>query len=733
MRLLFLTIAALYTTALFSQTPAAFQKNIDGKPVSLYTLKNSSGMQVQITNYGGRIVSLSVPDRKGKIIDVVAGYAAIDGYLGSKEVYHGATIGRYANRIGGAQFKLDGKTYNLPANNGPNTLHGGQKGFHNQVWDVVQHDEYLLMLQYQSKDGEEGFPGNLNVLVTFSLSAYDNELRIEYEASTDKPTVVNLTNHAFFNLSGEGDKTVGDHLLRILGRRISPVDANLIPNAPPVYRPAFDFARMQAIGARLGQNDPQLKLGNGYDHNYVLDEYVPGTLRLGAIAYSPKSGISMELRTTEPGIQFYGGNFLDGSDRGKSGKPYLFRALFCLEPQHFPNSPNDKQQPSTTLRPGDRYYHADTYRFSNDATYTTQPAPAPLEVSATVGQWTAEQANNWYKQQPWRVGANFVPAYAINQLEMLQTESFDTVAIERELRLAAGIGMNTMRIFLHDLLWRKDPADLKQKLNTVLRICARNGIVPIIVFFDSVWNGEARLGKQKDPTPGVHNSYWVKSPNLKDLCDPSLDAVFEAYVYDVVSHFRNDPRIFAWDIWNEPDNTDDRRAEHGMSSRDDQVAYLLPRMFAAARRAKPTQPLTSGVWKYLDTWGSDTKLNPIQRAQLQLSDVISFHCYADSATFEGCVANLKRFNRPLICTEYLARSMGSTFEKILPIGKKYNIAMINWGLVQGKTQTHFPWDSWQEPYTKRTLPVWHHEVFKNDGTPYRNEEVELIRRLLSDK
>ncbi len=731
----FLIAFCVLPLAVFGQKGSFFGETADGRRTELFTLRNEAGMEVDITNYGGRIVSLRVPDQQQKTTDVVAGYTDLKGYLNSNEIYYGAIIGRYANRIAGGKFTLDKKTHTLAQNNGPNSLHSGPKGFHNQVWEAVQVDARTLILEYLSKDGEEGFPGNLRVRVTYALEQSVNELRIQYDAITDQPTVVNLTNHAFFNLSGEGTESIGDHLLRIESDRFSPVDRDLIPQgSAPVASSVFDFRSLKPIGANLNMPDAQLTFGKGYDHNFILRDYRPGQLARAAMVFSPKTGIAMEVSTTEPGLQFYGGNFLTGQDRGKSGKPYNFRSLFCLEPQHFPNAPNDQQQPSTNLRPGDKYLQISTYRFSSDARYaapTAAVAVKPVPAQPTV--WTAADAHAWYNKQPWRVGANFVPAYAINQLEMFQDETLDTVAIERELALAKGIGMNTMRIFLHDLLWRKDAAAFKKKIDMVLRICARQGIAPMLVFFDSVWNGEAKLGKQQEPTPGVHNSYWVKSPNLRDMANPDLESTFLAYVYDVVHTFRNDPRIYAWDIWNEPDNTDDRRAEHGMCSRDDVVAYLLPKFFQAARSAKPTQPLTSGVWKDNQNWHDVTKTNAVQRIQLTESDIISFHCYGDSASFEFCVAQLKKYGRPMLCTEYLARSIGSTFEKILPLGKKYNIAMINWGLVQGKTQTHFPWDSWQEPYTKRVLPIWHHEVFQQDGKPYREAETKFIREMTAKR
>lgn len=341
-----------------------YQDTVDGKPTDLFVLKNSQNMQVAITNFGGRVVSIIVPDQDGKMTDVALGYEKLAGYQKANEPYFGAIIGRYGNRIGDAQFKLDGVTYKLAANNGPASLHGGPTGFHARVWDAKQTNDYTLELSYLSKDGEEGFPGNLTCKVVYTLTN-DNAIKIDYTATTDKATVVNLTNHTYFNLNGEGSGDINDHILKINANRFTPVDEDLIPTGElkSVSGTPFDFTQPTAIGKRVDADDPQLKIGKGYDHNFVLTSG-DTTMKQAAVITGPKSGITMEVLTTEPGIQFYGGNFMEGKENdGKAGKAYPFRNGFCLETQHFPDSPNKPSFPSTTLRPGDTYNSTTIYKF----------------------------------------------------------------------------------------------------------------------------------------------------------------------------------------------------------------------------------------------------------------------------------------------------------------------------------------------------------------------------------
>lgn len=345
--------------------PEQFDRSINGKQVGLYTLENSRGMRMDVTNFGGKIVTLTVPDRNGIFDDIVTGYHSLEEYLKSGERYFGALIGRYGNRIGGAAFSLDGKEYALAANNGPNHLHGGPGGFHNVVWEVFQPDGKTLELSYLSPHMEEGYPGNLSVKVIYILSD-DNELIIEYHASTDQKTVFNPTSHSFFNLAGEGSKKINDHLLQINAGFFTPVDQTLIPTGEllSVDGTPFDFREYTPIGERLDTEDLQLLYGKGYDHNFVLDKGdYPGELTFAAGVYEPVSGRVMEIYTTEPGIQFYGGNFLNGSERGKRGEPYLFRTSFCLETQHFPDSPNKPDFPSVVLEPGADFFSKTVHRF----------------------------------------------------------------------------------------------------------------------------------------------------------------------------------------------------------------------------------------------------------------------------------------------------------------------------------------------------------------------------------
>lgn len=347
---------------------------------------------------------------------------------------------------------------------------------------------------------------------------------------------------------------------------------------------------------------------------------------------------------------------------------------------------------------------------------------------AAQEKWSEQQARDWYAKQPWLVGSNYNPASAINQLEMWQADSFDPKRIDLELGWAEGLGMNTMRVFLHDLLWQQDEQGFKRRLDQFLTIAAKHKIKPMFVLFDSVWDPDAKLGKQRAPRPGVHNSGWVQSPNRTTLQDPAAYPHLEAYVKGVVGAFARDQRILAWDIWNEPDNEN-----HGSYNQLEPknkvglVTALLPRAFAWAREAKPEQPLTCGIWK--GDWSTPEKMTAMDRLQIELSDIITFHNYDAPTELEKRINWLKRYNRPLICTEYMARGNGSFFFGSLPVGKVHNVGMINWGFVQGKTQTHLPWDSWQRPYIDREPSVWFHEVFRNDGTPYMVEEVEFIRRM----
>lgn len=355
------------STVVDSLFPAAasYKTVIDQKEVGLFYLKNSKGASAAITNYGARLVSLLVPGKDGKLVDVVLGYDSISGYRKKGEPYFGAIIGRYGNRIGKATFTLDGKAYHLDANDGANSLHGGSKGFHAQVWDAKQLSDSALQFSYTSPDMEGGYPGELKAVVTYTLTG-DNELKIDYSATTDKATSVNLTNHAYFNLNGEGSGTINDHLLMINADAITPVDSTLIPTGAiqPVANTPFDFRTPTAIGARVDSADEQLKNGKGYDHNFVLKDSSK-TSHLAATAYGPATGIFMEVYTTEPGLQFYGGNFLTGADKdGKHGKSYGYRTAFCLETQHFPDAPNKPNFASTILKPGTTYTTTTSYKFS---------------------------------------------------------------------------------------------------------------------------------------------------------------------------------------------------------------------------------------------------------------------------------------------------------------------------------------------------------------------------------
>ena len=341
-------------------TKQPFGKTADGVAVDLYTIK-SGALEAKITNYGGIVTSLKVPDKQGKVADVVLGYDSLDGYLKASPFF-GALIGRYGNRIGGAKFVLDGKTYNTPKNDGANTLHGGPKGFDKAVWKAkeIPHGIELTLV---SPDGDEGFPGTLTAVVRYTLEGKD--LKIEYSATTDKDTVVNLTNHSYFNLKGQGEGDILQHQLKLNASHFTPVDDGLIPTGDlaPVEGTPFDFRKPTAIGARINDDNDQLKKGKGYDHNWVLDSG-GGKLSEAAEVYEATTGRVMQVWTDEPGVQFYTGNFLDGTITGKDGKVYQRRYALCLETQHFPDSPNHPKFPSTELKPGEKYHTVTIYRFS---------------------------------------------------------------------------------------------------------------------------------------------------------------------------------------------------------------------------------------------------------------------------------------------------------------------------------------------------------------------------------
>jgi aldose 1-epimerase len=333
--------------------------------LQLYSLTNKQGLKMEVINLGGKIKSLSVPDKNGVLGDIVLGYDSIGQYPGGN-LYFGAMIGRYGNRIAKGKFSLEGKEYQLAVNNGVNALHGGPKGFHNVYWTVkpFRNNGYdAVEMRYRSMDGEEGYPGTLDVKIIYTLTD-QNELVIDYEATTDKTTILNLTHHSFFNLAGEGSGDVLNHRLMINADRYNPVDEGLIPTGElrPVKGTPFDFLKPHAIGERIDQQDQQLIVGRGYDQNYVLNKK-PGELSLAARADEPTSGRVMEVWTTEPGLQFYSGNFLDGTDKGKGGTPYNFRTAFCLEAQHFPDSPNHPDFPSVVLKPGEVYTQKTVYKF----------------------------------------------------------------------------------------------------------------------------------------------------------------------------------------------------------------------------------------------------------------------------------------------------------------------------------------------------------------------------------
>ena len=355
---------ALHSSLRRNITKAPFGRTADGTPVDIYTLRNAKGSEARISNYGGIVTSLKVPDKSGKLGDVVLGYDNLDGYLKASP-HFGCLVGRFGNRIAKGKFTLNGQEYTLATNNGPNALHGGIKGFDKVVWNATMVASPLgpaLELRYLSKDGEEGYPGNLSVTAVYTLTD-DNALRLDYTATTDKDTVVNLTQHSYFNLRGHGDSL--DHIVQINADKFTPVDSTFIPTGElkPVAGTPFDFRKPTPIGTRVDADDPQIKFGRGYDHCWAINKRA-GELALHAVVTEQESGRVLEVYSTHPGLQFYGGNFLDGTITGKGGWTYQFREAFCMEPQHFADSPNQPNFPSTVLKPGQTYKHTIMYKFS---------------------------------------------------------------------------------------------------------------------------------------------------------------------------------------------------------------------------------------------------------------------------------------------------------------------------------------------------------------------------------
>ena len=356
---------------------------------------------------------------------------------------------------------------------------------------------------------------------------------------------------------------------------------------------------------------------------------------------------------------------------------------------------------------------------------------APASPAAERARWTEAEAQAWYERQPWLLGSNYIPASAINQLEMFQADTFDPERIDRELGWAREqFGMNTMRVYLHDLLWKQDPKGFVQRLDRFLDIAAKHGIRPMLVLFDSCWDPDPALGPQHRPIPGVHNSGWLQSPGRRDLVDRGNEAHLRAYVEGVVGAFADDPRVLAWDIWNEPDNPGGGNyIDRQLPQEQARIEELLPKAFAWARSTGASQPLTSGLWIGEDWSPGAESLTKLQRIQLEQSDIVSFHNYEQPESFEARIEQLRGYGRPLVCTEWLARGNGSNVDTILPIARRENVGMINWGFVDGAIQTRFPWDSWERPYTMREPTLWFHDLLKADGTPYRAREAELFREL----
>jgi hypothetical protein len=346
---------------------------------------------------------------------------------------------------------------------------------------------------------------------------------------------------------------------------------------------------------------------------------------------------------------------------------------------------------------------------------------------AASGRWSEDQARDWYRRQPWLVGCNYAPASAINQLEMWQADTFDIKTIDRELGWAEDLGFNTVRVFLHHLLWEQDREGFLRRMDQFLTVADKHHIGVMLVPLDAVWDPFPKAGKQREPKPHVHNSGWVQSPGAEILKDPGRHDELEGYIKGVISRFGKDRRVQIWDLFNEPENPN--KSAYGdkeLPNKAEMSFLLLQKVFVWAREVKPSQPLTSGVW--MGTWAEPSKLSPMERLQFEQSDVITFHSYAPLEEVRKCVANLQRYNRPILCTEYMARPQGSTFDPVMGWFKEHKVAAYNWGFVSGKSQTIYPWDSWKKTYTAEPS-LWFHDIFRGDGTPYIAKEVEYIKQV----
>jgi hypothetical protein len=365
--------------------------------------------------------------------------------------------------------------------------------------------------------------------------------------------------------------------------------------------------------------------------------------------------------------------------------------------------------------------------MSRDADGHRHRSARPADTGEPSGRWSVEKAAAWQSDLPWLVGCNYIPSSAINQLEMWQADTFDLETIDRELGWAEGLGFNSVRVFLHHLLWQQDPEGFLQRVDAFLDVTDRHGIGVMLVLLDDVWDPYPHPGKQREPAPHVHNSGWVQSPGAEILKDPARHAELEPYIKGVIARFKDDPRVQVWDLYNEPDNPN--RSSYGdrePPNKAEMSLLLARKVFRWARKVQPSQPLTSGVRR--GNWADPDRITPMEHFQLEASDVISFHCYDPVDDVRQCVKSLRRYGRPILCTEYMARPQGSTFDPILGYFKKQKVGAYNWGFVDGKSQTIYPWDSWKRTYTAEP-PLWFHDIFRSNGEPYIAEEVDYVRRI----
>ena len=738
------------------------------------TLTNAAGTLVAtMIAYGATTTHLAFKkDATSAPRDVLLGFDDPRQYCAhAQHPYFGATIGRVANRISRCELPYRGGTRQLSCNeNNFDTLHGGAIGWDRRTWTQVSRSRSSVTWHYHSPDGEMGFPGAVDANVTFAVTDAD-EWTIEYTAVSDAATVLALTNHAYFNLHANLDNTpsVVDHVLslptadRVLEVSGAP-DYHLIPtgnvlNIPPCT-PLDFWSRPKTLGRDLDGGTVTRR--GGLDNAFVFRGAQPPRAGVSHVATlsSPLSAIAMRMYSDQPSVQVYTSNFLNGTDpslrirrkasqsHGEQPQYYHWRGGVTLEAQAFPDAVHHPHFPTISLARGQRYSQRTTYAFAALANgadsvaadgdeCSPPPQTSPASSGAHTVRWTPAAAHAWAARRGWQQGANFLPSTASNQFEMWQADTYDATTISRELGWARALGFTAMRVFLHDLLWRAEGAAFLDRVDAFLALAHAQNMSIMLVLFDGCWDPEPHAGVQLPPVPGVHNSRWAQAPGAAILANASRHASLEGYVRAVVRRFRNDTRVLLWDVFNEWDNgnvgsygtsgpASFGRAELPPLLKAQGARAVLEKAIGWVRAEAPTQPLTVGVYN-APTGDAAADQYRAESASwvLEQVDVISFHEYARIDTVIERVGALQALGRPVICSEYMARGAGSTFDPVLGYMRAQGVWAFNWGLVAGRSQTNYPWGSWDRPYTSEPRP-WHHDVLRVDGTPYDEAEAAYL-------